>query len=70
MSWYEKNKRSKPKQDNSKSALRKCLSCGDKFDSFGPGNRICPKCKDTKNYIEGTAGLFTAIIPGKGKGPS
>lgn len=23
---------------------RECLKCGIKFDSTGPGNRICPKC--------------------------
>lgn len=68
MSWYEKNKRSKPKPDDSKSAIRKCLSCSEGFDSFGPGNRICENCKRTKNYEEGNPGLFSAIIPGPRKG--
>ena len=26
-------------------AMRKCLGCGEMFDSTGPGNRKCPKCK-------------------------
>jgi predicted RNA-binding Zn-ribbon protein involved in translation (DUF1610 family) len=25
---------------------RRCLSCSDDFASTGPGNRICPGCKD------------------------
>jgi hypothetical protein len=25
---------------------RKCLSCSDSFESHGPGNRVCPACKD------------------------
>jgi len=27
--------------------IRKCLRCGEEFESSGPGNRICPGC-DTR----------------------
>tara|TARA_Y100000310_G_scaffold343675_1_gene452413 strand:- start:2286 stop:2669 length:384 start_codon:yes stop_codon:yes gene_type:complete len=29
---------------------RKCLKCLKMFDSGGPGNRICKRCADTKEY--------------------
>lgn len=29
---------------------RVCLKCQKDFDSKGPGNRICPKCKRTNDY--------------------
>jgi hypothetical protein len=29
---------------------RWCLRCGKKFWSLGPGNRICPKCKEREGY--------------------
>ena len=29
---------------------RKCLPCGEMFDSWGPGNRICKQCKSTDMY--------------------
>ena len=31
----------------SRPAERICLSCGDKFTSEGPWNRICPVCSDS-----------------------
>lgn len=27
-------------------AMRTCLRCGRRFDSRGPGNRLCRKCRD------------------------
>ena len=33
--------------------LRRCLMCGSMFDSFGPGNRVCKKCKSTKVWRSG-----------------
>lgn len=29
---------------------RKCLMCGFDFESHGPGNRVCKKCKTTAVY--------------------
>jgi hypothetical protein len=29
---------------------RKCLSCARTFQSTGPGNRICCKCKDLDSW--------------------
>jgi len=29
-------------------AIRSCLTCGSEFESEGWGNRICPKCKSSK----------------------
>lgn len=29
---------------------RKCLPCGNIFDSWGIGNRICNKCKSSREY--------------------
>jgi hypothetical protein len=34
-------------------SLRRCLMCGDQFSSFGPGNRICKKCKSTETWRRG-----------------
>jgi hypothetical protein len=36
-----------------KETLRRCLMCGDEFPSFGPGNRICKKCKSTETWRRG-----------------
>ena len=38
---------SKPKPDRDQSMKRKCLTCGDMFDSWGYGNRICRKHNET-----------------------
>ncbi|WP_169054065.1 hypothetical protein [Nitratireductor sp. XY-223] len=32
---------------------RRCLMCGEMFDSFGPGNRICKKCKSKQAWRSG-----------------
>lgn len=32
---------------------RRCLVCGEKFDSLGPGNRICKKCKSKQAWRSG-----------------
>lgn len=29
--------------------VRECLKCGTKFDSNGPGHRICPRCTTANN---------------------
>jgi hypothetical protein len=29
---------------------RKCLSCSSDFQSSGPGNRICPRCKSSEAF--------------------
>jgi len=36
-----------------KESLRRCLMCGDDFPSYGPGNRICKKCKSTETWRRG-----------------
>ena len=30
---------------------RECLKCGRKFKSFGQGNRLCEKCRDSNQKI-------------------
>lgn len=37
----------KVKDTRSQSRLRPCLTCGKKFQSWGAGNRICKKCKES-----------------------
>lgn len=32
---------------------RKCLMCGDRFESTGVHNRICKRCKSTQAWREG-----------------
>lgn len=34
---------------------RKCLQCGDPFNSEGPGNRICKPCKSSSEYRSAVA---------------
>ncbi|MCP5373975.1 MAG: hypothetical protein H6907_19760 [Hyphomicrobiales bacterium] len=34
---------------------RRCLMCGDAFESDGAHNRICRKCKETKAWREGAS---------------
>ena len=29
---------------------RRCLSCSSTFNSAGPGNRICGRCKSTETF--------------------
>jgi hypothetical protein len=33
-----------------KEARRRCLCCGQPFDSAGPHNRICPRCRGTEEF--------------------
>jgi hypothetical protein len=40
--WYDKEKVTYTK--------RKCLNCRLEFDSWGIGNRICNKCKNSEVY--------------------
>ncbi len=37
--------------NDSKPARRNCLKCGKRFDSRGPGNRICRKCRKINNRL-------------------
>lgn len=32
---------------------RRCLICDSSFDSFGPGNQICPVCKSSARWKTG-----------------
>lgn len=58
-----KGRDSKPKPDHNRTGKRKCLRCGKGFDSYGPENRICNRCKlivehgyqDLPREFEGTA---------------
>lgn len=36
-----------------KKATRKCLGCGEQFESDGFGNRICPRCKGSVAFKTG-----------------
>lgn len=40
-------------EQNADQKPRRCLMCGKMFDSFGPGNRICKKCKSTQAWKRG-----------------
>ena len=33
--------------------LRRCLMCRDRFESSGPGERVCKRCKSTAAWREG-----------------
>ena len=33
-----------------KKSPRKCIVCGETFDSIGMGNRVCPRCKPKASY--------------------
>ena len=34
---------------------RQCLKCREPFTSSWPGERVCPSCKSSKIWIEGTS---------------
>lgn len=38
---------------------RKCLMCGEKFESEGAHNRICHRCKLTRSWREGAMDCTT-----------
>lgn len=40
---------------------RKCLMCGQAFDSEGAHNRICHRCKLTRTWREGTPDCTTHV---------
>ena len=40
--------------------VRKCLRCRCKFDSEGPGNRLCPTCRD---FATNFAALRPSLFP-------
>lgn len=44
---------SKPAPDVDTRARRKCLGCGKRFMSDGPGNRVCSQCKHTSAWRDG-----------------
>lgn len=41
---------------------RKCLSCGDTFDSKWSGDRICRKCKMTEGWHDGEMEFDCEVI--------
>ena len=45
---YKYNHITKPDADV-KTAPRKCITCGTVFNSEGPHNRMCPKCRRDAN---------------------
>ena len=40
-------------EERSQAKKRRCLICDSAFDSFGPGNRICPTCKSSARWKTG-----------------
>jgi hypothetical protein len=40
-------------EEKSQAKKRRCLICDAAFDSFGPGNRICPTCKSSARWKTG-----------------
>lgn len=40
---------------------RKCLMCGDWFESEGAHNRICHRCKSTRAWREGALDCTTHL---------
>jgi hypothetical protein len=45
---------SKPENDRKViTKARKCLMCAEPFQSEGPQNRICRKCKSSQTYRDG-----------------
>ena len=40
-------------EEKSQEKKRRCLICDSAFDSFGPGNRICPTCKSSARWKTG-----------------
>ena len=53
MSVRTKNKRDETDRSTSSVRSRRCLMCGEQFESDGPGNRICKKCKSTQTWRQG-----------------
>ena len=43
----------KPSTSGFRPAMRKCLGLGCErvFNSLGPSNRICPKCREKQNQV-------------------
>lgn len=41
---------------------RRCLCCRSEFDSEGPGNRICPSCRNTETYRSSDVGSFAVRV--------
>ena len=52
-----------------KTEKRKCICCGETFDSEGIYNRICPRCKTTQAWRDGNADVasLAALPTPKGK---
>ena len=48
-----KSKQGTDAQNKAEQKKRLCLMCGRMFDSLGPGNRICKKCKSTAAWRSG-----------------
>jgi hypothetical protein len=48
--WWKWNTQTKfdPKPPTQE---RKCLCCGDQFESEGPGNRLCPRCRAQSHVL-------------------
>ena len=44
-----------PEMETNKTTIQnlRCLMCGENFESDGPHNRICKKCKSTRQWREG-----------------
>ncbi|MBL6957878.1 MAG: hypothetical protein ISR52_02785 [Rhodospirillales bacterium] len=57
----KKTDTSKPKmQAAANSGSRKCLMCGETFDSEGSHNRVCKRCKGTQAWREGRSSTESA----------
>lgn len=47
---------------------KRCLKCRIEFDSFGPGNRICPRCAGINRdalRIHGRMAFDDVSVPGR-----
>ena len=45
------------RQRNLTPKLRKCLQCGQMFQSSGPGRRVCPTCSKHRDELERSVGM-------------
>jgi len=54
---------------NQEKKSRRCLKCNAEFESEGPHNRICPRCKTQSAWKNnGSINQQPARLPARGKG--
>ena len=63
VSQYQRQPRNDPRTGRDGPALRRCLNCGNNFNSSGFGHRICPSCKNVVSRNSGGFDEMTVTFP-------